>query len=272
MNYTFDHYLLSSFRLWLDNYILSKDAFINTTGIFFPIGTADGLNVYQSSYPQFVYDSSITGANLITGAYVNNNFIGRGTSGLKIDYLNGRIFVSGSANITGSFAVKEYNTYMNDKSAEVLIEEAFNSKRARREKPFAAINPANVICPLININFVNSFNKPFAYGGEDETRTLVRCAIITDNSFRTNGILSALRDSQYKCFSYIGDNQLVPFNYYNDLKTGGFNYRNFDDIESRVYIDKVFASRVSEVQNDQGDLFQLSFCEFELLSFRYPRQ
>lgn len=274
MNYQFDHYLLSSFRLWLDNHILDKgQAYQNVTGQFFPTSSEiNGLYTYQSSYPQFVYDSSVTGASVITGVYANNTFIGRGTSGLKIDYLNGRVFTSGVMNITGSFSKKEFNVYMNDKSAEVLIEEAFGSTREKRQKPFAAINPKNVIVPFINFTLVNSSNKPFAYGGEDETKTLIRGTIVTDNSFKMNGLLGLLRDCQYRCFSYVSDNQSIPFNYYNDLKTGGFNYRDFDNLQCNIYIDKVFVSRISEIQNDQGDLFQLGFCEFELTSFRYPRQ
>lgn len=115
MKQTFSHTLLGSFYLWFDHYLLSTgEAFSNETTIFYPSTDASlpGYVTYASPYKQLVYDSSIPGANVLSGvAPINTEqFIGRGTSGLMFDYQNGRIFsnlaVSGELYnyITGSYS------------------------------------------------------------------------------------------------------------------------------------------------------------------------
>ena len=73
----YDNKLLSSFLLYLDNKILSKgEAFVNHSGLFYPVENFfNGYYTYAAPYKQIVSDASITGANKLTGIYLDGNFI-----------------------------------------------------------------------------------------------------------------------------------------------------------------------------------------------------
>ena len=115
MRETFNHKLLTSFYLWFDHYLLTTgEAFSNQNTIFYPSidNSLPGYSIFASPYHQFVYDSSVPNANVLSGvAPVNSdNVIGRGVSGLMFDYQNGRVFadlaVTGELYdyITGSYS------------------------------------------------------------------------------------------------------------------------------------------------------------------------
>lgn len=104
---TFNHKADSSFYLWFDHYLLQKgQAYITETGVFYPTtdDTLPGFAVYSSSYKQMVWDTSISGATVMSGLFpISTNIeLPRGASGLKIDYYNGRVFTDIS--ITGELA------------------------------------------------------------------------------------------------------------------------------------------------------------------------
>ena len=118
----FQHKLITSFTLWLDNHLLTKgQAFRNISNhtlISNPDSTLADQTVFSSAYKQWVFDSSVPGAT------VNNYVSGLGFTNLnrslyndlKIDYNNGRImYDSSNTAITSStkfqvnFAVKDFN-------------------------------------------------------------------------------------------------------------------------------------------------------------------
>jgi hypothetical protein len=123
------HTLSSSFALWADHVLLKRGlAYTNKTGQF--INYVDdrlpnGWKAWGSPDKQWVSNSSVTGANIPLGVFVNSNFSGR-SNGLILDYENGRILTSGissSAIITGSYSVKEINVYASNQDEESLIVE-----------------------------------------------------------------------------------------------------------------------------------------------------
>jgi hypothetical protein len=107
MKETFNHKAVSSFYLWFDNFLLEKgEAYINETGVFYPTvdETRPGFSIYSSPYKQLVCDLGVSGATVMSGVYpISTNIeLPRGASGLKIDYLNGRVFAN--TEITGALA------------------------------------------------------------------------------------------------------------------------------------------------------------------------
>lgn len=275
MNERFDHLAFGSFYLWLDNYLAVRGGcWANQTGQFYNYTDPKVGSVFGSSYPQFIYDSDVVGANIVTGVYLNSNFVGRGTSGVKIDYLHGRVFANNTPIVTGSFAIKEFALYKNNQNLEVLVDKAYSAYKERYSKPKSYVDPNALIVPFINIVPIKTVNSPFAFGGEDETKIQLRATIVTDNSYKLDGILGLLRDARYVCLPYINNSQSLPFTYYNDLKSGSFSYQTHirDTFDSELFIDRVAATKVSEVENDNGDLFHFGYAEFDILSYRYPRQ
>ena len=62
------HNVATSFALWLDHHLLDKgEAYSNETGklhYYSDTRLPSGYKVFGSAYKQWVYDSSITGANV----------------------------------------------------------------------------------------------------------------------------------------------------------------------------------------------------------------
>ena len=140
----FQHEATTSLALWLDHHLTYKaEAYSNKTGNFYymedtrlpsyPDDPTDGLIAYSSEYKQWVYDSDAAEAVIPSGAYIDTGdgvykFCKRGESGMRLDFENGRVLLSGayfpnnydSLKVTGSFAVKDVNIYLTDDTEENL--------------------------------------------------------------------------------------------------------------------------------------------------------
>ena len=282
MKETFNHKLFNSFFLWFDHQLLTKgDAFINKTAIFTPQNdkSLPEYSVYACPYKQFVYDSAVIGANIISGVYPvgSNTFIPRGTSGLKIDYQNGRIFFDSGVNypsgFSGAFAQKEFNLYMtNAESAEFIFEQAKGNNKNINVSA-TGLNPKIYKAPCVILNYPNSQNKGFAFGGEDMTESTMRAIIISKDLWQQDGINSIFRDTNQLPFPIIPSNDL-PLNFWGDLKSG---YYNYNEMISRYalpgempWVNKVYSSKISEDGNKNDNYF-VSFLEFDINSVRFPR-
>ena len=113
MKPTFSHNVVNSFFLWFDHFLMTKgEAYKTFTTKLYnysdPRLGGDKV-VYGSPYKQWVYDKSITGATIPTGFTINGSIVPTGTSGMKIDFDNGRIIfnsgVSTDLNITGTYSL-----------------------------------------------------------------------------------------------------------------------------------------------------------------------
>jgi hypothetical protein len=282
MKETFNHKLFWSFALWFENQLLANgEAFQNKTGIFYPQNDASlpAYSVYASQYKQFVYDSAIVGANIISGVYPigSSTFIPRGTSGLQIDYQNGRIFfdsgVNHPAGFSGSFAQKEFNTYITKFDSEQFIFEQAKGNNKNLNYPASGIQPRIYKAPCAILTLPNSENVGFAFGGEDKTESTIRAVIISKDLWQQDGILSIFQDTNLLPFPLVAS-QDVPLNFFGDVKSG---YYNYNEMISRYglpgtmpWINKVYTAKVSEDGN-KNDNYYVSYLEFDINTVRYPR-
>jgi hypothetical protein len=273
--------LMSSFYLWLDHEILYHgEAYTNYSGKLFE--TADPnfalSSIYGSPFRQWVYDTSITGANIISGVF-NNGVYEPKNNGLKIDYNRGRaIYVSKNIgkNITSSYALKEYNIYYTDEKEEKLIFENAYSVTPKINAITGSLNYLDRPFPCIFIKNTNIQNYPFSFGGQDSTESMVRCIILASNSFSLDSLLSLLNDSNKKNIP-IFDSKELPFDIYGDIKSGiNFNYKNyasFVSVQDYSFIKNVTVSKLSEVENSKINKKCLAaLVDFELSSVRSPRK
>ena len=90
----YSHKLMTSFALWMDNYLLTKgEAYKNISGHSLTYNADPQLPdkiIFSSAYKQWVYDSSVPGAtvkNYISGAGYPT-LSRQGQPDLKIDYDN----------------------------------------------------------------------------------------------------------------------------------------------------------------------------------------
>ena len=279
MKRTFIHNAYSSFVMWFDYELLSKgQAYTNSSGVLYPMTDKDFPNsyIFASPFKQWVYDSSISGANIPSGVYVNGSFVARGVSGLKIDYQNGRVLFDSpvSGQVSGNYAVKDFNIYTTSKSDAELIYET----RYQINPTFAQIqtgaNPDNVVAPCVFAKIKGTSNKPYALGGLDLSTVNIRCVIMAAKEYELNGVGGIFSDARNKSIPYIDG--YTPLNRYGDLKSGSFNYTGtavqYFNPSTAIFIENSSFMRFSQQGLSQTlpDI-DVGFIDVSLVAARYPR-
>lgn len=276
------HTLSSSFALWADHVLLKRGlAYTNKTGQF--INYVDdrlpnGWKAWGSPDKQWVSDSSVTGANIPSGVFVNSNFSGR-SNGLILDYENGRILTSGissSAIITGSYSVKEINVYASNQDEESLIVE--KTQEYVDQKIGTSINtryllPYDQKIPAVFVNVQTQENKPFALGGMDKTINKINLVAITQTPYQLDGVLGLFADTADEIFKEIPF-ESYPHTEQGDLKSPPYNYETLAASSSEYYtIDEVKSSKATDsLRRSLGTQLYIGFVDMEISKPRYPRQ
>jgi hypothetical protein len=285
MKPTFTHNVINSFFLWFDNFLMTKgDAYKTYTTKLYnyqdPRLGGDKV-VYGSPYKQWVYDKNITGATIPSGFTINNQFISTGTSGMKIDFDNGRIIfnsgVSTGLNITGTYSAKEVNSYITDQPEDnLIIENKFvtNSRFTVSENYIAPYNP---VTPCIFASIQTAHNTAFAFGGEDETKCIIKVVAFCENLYQLDGVLSVFGDSYNEIFSIIPMTG-HPLGEFNEMKTGayptGYDYKNLSNAynSQTLFISHVETSKIRDsVIKELNPILHIGFLDFEIKTYRYPR-
>lgn len=274
----YQHNVTTSFVMWLDNYLLKNgEAFTNQTGQFYYYEDPRIPTTYKtfgSAYKQWVYDSTITGANIPSGIYVNGVFKNR-NNGAIIDFINGRALLSGvptGASVTGSFAVKDFNIYLSNENEEDLVLENNISSNERFPWTGKYIQPYDELFPAIYVISEGNKNTPFSFGGEDETRSSMRGIVFADDAYQLDGVLSLFADTQNKVFK-LKDFADFPITEYGDVKSGIYSYDDYylnPNQSSELFIDDVTVSKLKD-KSKAGTRSYVGFLDFEIIKYRYPR-
>ena len=277
----FQHEVTTSFMLWADNFLLRKgEAYTNYVSTFYPNLSDDrlspGLVTYASPHKQWVFDSSIEGANIPDGIYDNGTFIPRDTQGLKLDFDNGRAilddsFGSAKAGVSGAYAVKDFNFYITNQTEEQLIIDSKFDTNDRFKQDMSGIAPYKQVIPAIFVNSETSENEPFAFGGEDKTSTNIRCVVFAENTYQLDGALSIFNDAKNEVYAKLSFED-YPMNEFGDVT--GFNYKELSSKTKQQYfhIEDARVSKLSDRINKNIDptLF-VGFIDFEVTNLRFPR-
>ena len=285
MKPTFTHNVINSFFLWFDNFLMTKgDAYKTyTTKLYNYEDPRLGGNkvVYGSPYKQWVYDKNITGATIPSGFTINNQFVPTGTSGMKIDFDNGRIIfnsgVSTNLSITGTYSVKEVNSYITDQPEDNLIIENKFVTNSRFTVSENYIPPYNPVTPCIFASIETAHNTAFAFGGEDETKCIIKVVAFCENLYQLDGVLSIFGDSYNEIFSIIPMTG-HPLGEFNEMKTGayptGYDYKNLSNAynSQTLFISHVETSKIRDsVIKELNPILHIGFLDFEIKTYRYPR-
>lgn len=234
MNYNSVNNIYYSFVQFLDNRILTKgSAYTNFSSLFYPMNdpALPGYSIYGSPFKQFVSDQSVSGANIPSGVYVNGNFCPKGTTGLYVDYLNGRAIFSGDNNnltVSGNYAVKDYNIYPTTESDETLIFETAYHIQQSFNRPLSGVDSRSVVAPCIFISNVNFSNQVYAFGGLNETICNFHCVIMATSKDSLDALGNIIVDMKYNSYNVTNASTTQsPYNYFGDYKSGvPFNYFN----------------------------------------------
>ena len=302
----FQHTLVTSFYLWFDNYLQKYgEAYGNKTSIFYNMSDDrldDAHNVYSSPYKQFVFDSGLNSGVVnyqgTEGPLVIDRISGqtdggapieipRGTSGLKIDYENGRVFFTGDANskfpgnnlpLSGRFAVKDFNLYVtNETEEDLVIENKFKTNDRFGNLETSGIAPYDQVLPAVFITSESAQNQPFAFGGLDITKTHVKAVVLTSDLYCLDCVLSLSADTKNRSFTQVnfGD---FPITEFGDIKATtyptGYSYKQIesDNTSELFHIEEVTVSKLSDRANKNinPNVF-VGFIDFELHKYRRPR-
>ena len=287
MKAQFDNQVMSSFLLWFDHTLLNKgDAYQNTTGQFYSVSDDYfGYDTYASSYSQFVSDASITGATIPTGLYAGNTLVNVGEGGsdglYAIDYGNGRSYWSGtqSSNVTGSFAIKDFNVYLTSRTEdEILFQSQYTNRNKISSVVPTGLEPDTLTYPVVYIKNDGSNNEPFAFGGQDNTIINVRAIVIADSQFDIDAIGSLFRDRRFEQIGILEPSEM-PFNQFGYYRSSQYDYTGIvkgKGSDQQLYVEDVNISRFDRVLENEVRKFNpnvySTLIDFEVSKIRTPRE
>lgn len=284
----FENRLMSSFLLWLDNKILTTgQGFVNNGSLFYNVTSLyNGYYTYANPYGQFVSDFSVPNANVITGVYLNNTFVSKGQSGLvDINYDKGEVYFSNpiTVNISGNYAVKDFNIRLTNEPEEILIFETKYSLKPKIAKTLSGVPPDIIQYPVIFIKNDGGNNEPFAFGGLDDTITTITTVIIADSLFNLEAVLGIMKDSAREYIPLINQEEM-PFNVLGGYGlSGNYNYTGL--INNKIpngqssFINDVSVFKFTQRSATQQLTLQnlnpnayFAIANFEIHTQRYPRK
>lgn len=284
MKVQFENLAMTSLMLFLDNEVQKKgEAWANHTGVFYPTDNLYyGYYAYSSPYKQFVMDAGISGGaptnnkpHVVTGVYVNDDFVQVGTSGLQyIDHTQGAVYFNADMSdhtISGNFAVKDFNFFITSESEEELLFETKFDVRPKINENVTGLSPNKQTYPASFIKNNGGRNEPFALGGTDTTKINARAIVLSDSAFSLDAACSIMKETTRKHVPVITSENL-PFNALGVAKNGSINYDQhmtpgIIDAGSGIYITDVTVSKIianrGDFNNLNPDVFS-AFVDFDL--------
>lgn len=275
----FNHELLSSFVLWIDDQLIRVEEAVETgksQEFLYSDGDPDlpaNLIGYYSSDRQFSTDDPPS------GVYVGGVFTPQDTTyGPIIDFDKGRVlFPSGSGqslSVSGNFDRKEFNVYLTPEDEEwLIINKEFNVAGDSFMETVTGEGFARYTIPALFVLDNESELVPFAMGGEKSSETMVRVVIFSTNNYQHVGIKSALEDLYQKCFNVYAFED-YPFAEFSSLKEFPYSYTGFVAENAALYqsyVDKVTTYNLADVVNKKLGLapnIKIGFADFEISTYR----
>ena len=272
MVFTFDNQLASSIVLWLDNRICNLgQGFTNqSTQLYqYTDSSRSNYNFWAAPYGGWVYDSVVQNAIVPSGFYDNSgNFLTR-SSGIGIDFNNGRVYSSGNLTntLSGSYSQKSYQIYYSNLDTVNLFLERLYNENLNLSLPITGVFPYVINAPCIIVTNSYAKNEPWAFGGERANNRLIRLYTISNNNYNQDALKSIILSSFNFSIPLISDSKDNPINWAGDLKTGYYNYndliRKYTPLN--IFIKDVYNYELSEKLN-RNIGYSLSLFELEIQS------
>jgi hypothetical protein len=280
MKAQFENNVMSSFMLYADHILLRDgEAYTNHVSKFYPVQTKyNGYFAYSAPFKQIVSDSSITGANQLTGLYVDGTLTA-GSDLYTINHYDGTAYYTSSKNsntISGSYAVKDFNIYMTSQSEDQLLLETKIDLRPRVGQLTTGLQQNQKTYPAIFIKSDGGDSEGFQFGGgADKTIMNIRMIVLSDSAFTADAVCGIFKDKS-RTYMHVIDQTDLPFDALGG-SISGFNYQSIATGNNKVYISKVNAFKPTSVGYGIGagsesinrNVYS-SFIDFELEAIREP--
>ena len=274
--------MMSSFLAFLDNRILSKgDAYVNHSSQLFEVsqGVHSSYSIWGDPFKQMVCDSSIVGATKFTGVSINGNGpYGVSSSGIAFfQHHQGQVFFDKSTapisqldTVSGSYAIKDFNTYLTSEPEEELLFTTKFEVRPKTTQTVTGLALESKTYPAIFIKDNGGRNEPFAFGGLDNTIMDVRAIVLADSAFNLDAVCSIMKDCNNAKVALM-EHSDFPFNAYGAC-TGTYNYETLAASKAdSFFVESVSISKTvpnrSDYTNINPDVFS-AFADFELSNVR----
>tara|TARA_Y100000356_G_scaffold29363_1_gene21301 strand:+ start:225 stop:1070 length:846 start_codon:yes stop_codon:yes gene_type:complete len=275
----YDNKLMSSFMLWFDHTLTKKgEAFTNTKSLFYSVDNLyQGYNTYGTPFRQFVADSSIPNATIISGVHVDNVFKERSESNFSaINYGMGQSYFTadqGAKRISGDYAVKDFNIFLTNKTEEKLLFETQFQLNNKVSTDPTGLPPESMTYPAVFLKNMGGKNEAFAFGGTKKTKFEVRAIVMSDSQFTLDATACIFRDEMHNYLGVLEENEM-PFNHLGDFSNGtDYNYtgitanKDADVFIKNVYISKIGGASYAGIDNLNPNAYT-ALIDFELEKIR----
>lgn len=228
-----DTRIISSFLLYIDHQIqYMGSGYQNQTVRFYPeVSPINNNYVFTSPVKPLCNDTSIVGADILSGVYIGNSYINIGQSGLKaINHYNGAIYFTGTnpetynLPISGRASIKEISVKLTDKTDWKLLFETKYVNNGSMTAPTTGLDLDTEISPIVFLRCKHQENKPFGFARLDNQTINMRAIIITNNEFQKIGVTSILKNLNYTTIPLVNR---TPFDSLGNMT--GLNY-NFNTL------------------------------------------
>jgi hypothetical protein len=265
----YDNKLTSSFMLLIDNKILSQgQAFTNYSSLFYPINSyISNEYAYACPFKSLVNDISISGANVISGLYLNGNYVNIGQSGLvSINHYNGAAFFNTklptNTIISGNYSVKDFNIKISDQPEYKLLFETDYTTNGKYYQSPTGIDLDAETSPIIFLRTKMDNPVPFSLGGIENKKKTIRAIIIADSEYQRMAVCGILKDMMYSPF-YIKTG--LPFDAMGNYTGIPYNFNSLGN--DNTYLPWIMKTQVVDVPR-QGDFKtmpkNMSFVDFQV--------
>lgn len=277
----FIHNVTNSFTLWADHVLLSRGfAYTNVTGAltkYTDDRLPDSYSAWGAPHKEWVLNSSVTGAVIPSGFYVNGSFTPRGDD-FALDFVNGRVISSGIASaavVTGSYSVKDFNIYNSNQDEESLVIEVCQSQLTPQNIIGTNIStpylpPYTQKVPAIFINTEAQTSERLAFGGTVASSILFKMIVFAHDPYQLDGVLGLFEDTGDNVFREIQMN-LSPLTQWGDIKNGQYNYETLSLTSgtNNLFVDNVKTSKVTDdLRRGLKTELYIGFVDFVITKYR----
>lgn len=285
MKTQFSHNIFSSFYLWFEARLLSSQGqayVVNQSNTFQYVDFKDLPSThygYQGRFRGLVADDSVSVPN--SGVFISGNFISGASTGIQIDYLNGRVIVPAASGtgltITANNTIKEVNIYpYEDDEAQLVISSDFvdydNQTSTFLSSLTRQLDQKTYLLPACFLRYVTTENENASFGGEKDSKTRVRAVVIAKDNYIIDGVLSLFADTRGSCVPMIPFED-YPYGEYNTIKSFPYSYSSYiSNFQSKSFIENVVTSKLdySIAMDKMEKNILIGFIDFDLSTFRVP--
>lgn len=246
-----DNLMVTSFMLFLDHEIQRQGiAYSTKSSLFYPDNSdTQGIYVYSSPYLQFCNDISISGATIMSGVYLNGNFVTVGQSGLvAINHYDGDVqFSSPLPNgtvVSGNFSVKDFNVYLADQPDYNVVLEGKYSANPKYAQTATGIPLGEKVMPAVFLVPKEQEAKDLAFAGIDDNAMRIRAMVVCENVYQRVAVCGVLKNFKLRQFPLISS---TPFDYLGNMT--GINYDYTALPYYGLYSPFVHKAKVTEIPN-----------------------